>query len=44
MVLSSLKMCDTRSILNTPASDVHVGLKTTDNAIEIAKETTVEIQ
>ena len=39
-VCKSLKVLDTRGILSTPASDVHVRLKTTGTAIEIARETT----
>ena len=34
------KAFDTRCILSTPASDVHVRLKTTGTAIKIAQETT----
>ena len=36
----SLKVFDTSGILNTPASDVHVRLKTTSTAIKIARDTT----
>ena len=39
-VCKSLKALDTCSILSTPASDVHVRLKTIDTAIEIARKTT----
>ena len=39
-VCKSLKALDTRGILSTPASDVHVRLTIIDTAIEIARETT----
>ena len=39
-VCKSLKALDTCGILSTPASDVHVRLKTIDTAIEIARKTT----
>ena len=38
--VQSSKAFDTRSVLSTPASDVHERLKTNGTAIKIAKETT----
>ena len=38
--MQSSKAFDTHSVLSTPASDVHEGLKTNDTVIKIARETT----
>ena len=39
LLCAIFKPFDTRGILGTPASDVHVRLKTTSTAIKIARET-----
>ena len=40
ITMCNLQKFDTRSLLATPASDVHERLKTNGTAITIAKETT----